>query len=60
VNYNNTTGSLLPQAINTSKPTLKIKREDLRVFDPDANNVRNSRVLIEGQNIVFTDVYSFK
>jgi hypothetical protein len=39
---------------------LKIKREDLGVFDPDADDPRNNRVLIEGRCIVFTDIYSFE
>jgi Reverse transcriptase (RNA-dependent DNA polymerase)/RNase H-like domain found in reverse transcriptase/Integrase zinc binding domain len=44
----------------TSQAGIKIKREDLGVFDPDAEDPKNSGVLMDGRCIVFTDVYSFE
>jgi hypothetical protein len=57
---NGATVSLEPQVVVTAKSDFKIKRKDLRVFDPDAEDVKNSGVLIEGRNIIFTNVYSFE
>ena len=58
---NNSTVSPEPTPSSvSSSPEIKIKREDLGVFDPDAEDLKNSGVLMEGRCIVFTDVYSFE
>ena len=59
---NNNTASTSPKPTpsTASRIEIKIKREDLRVFDPDAEDVKNSRVLMDGRCIVFTNVYSFE
>jgi hypothetical protein len=45
---------------STLRPELKIKREDMGMFNPDADDPKNTGVLTEGRNIVFTDVFSFE
>jgi hypothetical protein len=39
---------------------IKIKHKDLSVFNPDINNLKNNRVIIDNRSIIFTNVYSFK
>jgi hypothetical protein len=43
-----------------SHSEIKIKREDLGVFNLDADDLDNNRVIIDNRFIIFTDVYSFK
>jgi hypothetical protein len=38
----------------------KLKREDLGMFNPDAEDTNKSGVLTEGRNLIFTDVFSFE
>jgi hypothetical protein len=38
----------------------KIKREDLSIFNLDADNPENNKVIINNRFIIFTDIYSFK
>ncbi len=38
----------------------KLKHKDLGMFNPDAKDISKSRVLTEGQNLIFTDVFSFE
>jgi hypothetical protein len=38
----------------------KLKREDLGMFNPDAEDISKSGVLTEGRNLIFTDVFSFE
>jgi hypothetical protein len=39
---------------------IKIKHKDLSVFNLDADNPDNNRVIIDNRSIIFTDVYSFE
>jgi hypothetical protein len=39
---------------------IKIKRKDLGVFNLDADDPKNNRVIINNCFIIFTNVYSFK
>jgi hypothetical protein len=39
---------------------IKIKRKDLGVFNPDVNDLKNNRIIIDSCFIIFVNVYSFK
>jgi hypothetical protein len=39
---------------------IKIKHKDLGVFNPDADDPENNRVIINNRFIIFTNVYNFK
>jgi hypothetical protein len=43
-----------------SHSKIKIKREDLDIFNLDVNNLKNNRVIINNRFIIFTNVYSFE
>jgi hypothetical protein len=58
--FHNTTSPEPTPSSASSRVEFKIKREDLGVFDPDAEDLKNSGVIMEGRVVVFTDVFSFE